>query len=109
MAKNHVSTLRKGLLVLELVKEMNGITLTAVMENLEMSKSTAFRILTTLEDMNYIYKIQSKYFFNSNKFDHEGIHTENDSTLVKKHDSLLNRHNIFFLIQCNDHSRHIDE
>lgn len=68
MANNHVSTLKKGLLVLELVKQKPGITLTEVMGNLDLSKSTAFRMLTTLEDMNYIYKIQAEYFFNFKKF-----------------------------------------
>jgi IclR family KDG regulon transcriptional repressor len=68
MSKNHVSTLKKGLLVLEEVKRMQGISLAEVMDQLELSKSTAFRLLTTLEDMNYIYKIQSKYFFNFKKF-----------------------------------------
>lgn len=68
MTQNQVSTLRKGLLVLDVIKESQGITLAGVMKELEMSKSTAFRILTTLEDMNYIYKIQTKYFFNPQIF-----------------------------------------
>ncbi|PAV30862.1 hypothetical protein CIL05_03845 [Virgibacillus profundi] len=62
MAQNQVSTLKKGLLVLELVKQCQGITLAEVMKELQLSKSTAFRLLTTLEDMNYIYKIQTQYF-----------------------------------------------
>ena len=64
MAQNEVSTLKKGLLVLELVKQCQGITLREVMKELHLSKSTAFRLLTTLEEMNYIYKIQTQYFFN---------------------------------------------
>ncbi len=64
MAQNSVSTLKKGLLVLELVRQHQGITLTEVMKELDFSKSTAFRFLTTLEEMNYIYKIQTQYFFN---------------------------------------------
>lgn len=68
MAHNQVSTLRKGLLVLEFLKKMQGTTLAEVMQEFQMSKSTAFRILTTLEDMNYIYKIQTRYFFNSKVF-----------------------------------------
>ncbi|MCM3397960.1 helix-turn-helix domain-containing protein [Oceanobacillus profundus] len=54
MAQNQVSTLRKGLLVLELVKQNEGITLAEVMKELHLSKSTAFRLLTTLEEMKYI-------------------------------------------------------
>lgn len=64
MTQNSVSTLKKGLLVLELVREHQGITLSDVMKELNLSKSTAFRFLTTLEEMNYIYKIQTQYFFN---------------------------------------------
>ena len=45
MAKNQVSTLKKGLLVLVIVKDRHGITLTEVMEILKLSKSTAFRLI----------------------------------------------------------------
>lgn len=68
MSQNQVSTLKKGLLVLELVKQYEGITLAEVMKTLHLSKSTAFRLLTTLEEMNYIYKIQTQYFFNPQIF-----------------------------------------
>ncbi|MFJ5717427.1 IclR family transcriptional regulator [Neobacillus sp. NPDC093127] len=68
MANNEVSTLKKGLLVLELVKQYRGITLREVMNQLNLSKSTAFRLLTTLEEMKYIYKIQTQYFINHKMF-----------------------------------------
>ncbi|KZE37144.1 hypothetical protein AV656_11220 [Bhargavaea cecembensis] len=68
MSKNEVSTLKKGLLVLELVSQYKGITMAEVMKKLQLSKSTAFRLLTTLEDMDYLYKIQAQYFFNPNRF-----------------------------------------
>ena len=68
MAKNEVSTLKKGLLVLELVKQRKGITLREVMDEQNLSKSTAFRLLTTLEEMGYIYKIQTQYFINHKMF-----------------------------------------
>ena len=68
MANNEVSTLKKGLLVLELVKQYQGITLREVMNQLNLSKSTAFRLLTTLEEMNYIYKIQTQYLINHKMF-----------------------------------------
>ena len=64
MTKNEVSTLKKGLLLLELVKQRKGITLREVMDEQNLSKSTAFRLLTTLEEMGYIYKIQTQYFIN---------------------------------------------
>ena len=68
MTKNEVSTLKKGLLLLELVKQRKGITLREVMDEQNLSKSTAFRLLTTLEEMGYIYKIQTQYFINHNMF-----------------------------------------
>lgn len=71
MTRNQVSTLRRGLLVLEQIRESPGMTLTDIMERMELSKSTAFRILTTLEEMNYIYKIKTNFFFNSQVFQRE--------------------------------------
>jgi len=68
VANNEVSTLKKGLLVLELVKQHQGITSREVMNQLSLSKSTAFRLLSTLEEMNYIYKIQTQYFINHKMF-----------------------------------------
>ena len=35
------------------------------MDELNLSKSTAFRILTTLEEMGYVYKLQTQYFIQS--------------------------------------------
>lgn len=83
MANNQLSTLKKGLIVLELVKQVQGITLAEVMGKLGMSKSTAFRLLTTLEDMNYIYKIQSQYFFNFKLFSKEEERSKNDWTSLR--------------------------
>ncbi len=68
MSQNQVSTLKRGLLVLEFIKQSRGITLAEVVKEFQLSKSTAFRLLTTLEDMNYIYKIQTEYFFNPKNF-----------------------------------------
>ncbi|WP_042224195.1 IclR family transcriptional regulator [Oceanobacillus manasiensis] len=68
MAQNEVSTLKKGLLVLEMVKQRKGITLKEVMHELNLSKSTAFRILSTLEEMEYVYKLQTQYFVHHKMF-----------------------------------------
>lgn len=68
MAQNEVSTLKKGLLVLEFVKRRKGITLREIMNELNLTKSTAFRLLTTLEEMGYVYKIQTQYFINHKMF-----------------------------------------
>lgn len=68
MTKNEVSTLKKGLRILELVKNHQGITLREVMDEHNLSKSTAFRLLTTLEEMGYVYKIHTQYFINYKMF-----------------------------------------
>jgi DNA-binding IclR family transcriptional regulator len=68
MTQYEVTTLKKGLLVLELVKHHQGITLKEVMEELNLSKSTTFRLLATLEELGYVYKIQSQYFINHKMF-----------------------------------------
>lgn len=68
MSKNEAATLRKGLHVLEYVQQLQGVTLKDVMKEFDFSKSTAFRLLTTLENMDYIYKIQTQYFFNPKRF-----------------------------------------
>ena len=66
MASNEVSTLKKGLFVLELVKKTSRNYLKRSDEtNFILSKSTAFRLLTTLEEMDYIYKIKTQYFYQS--------------------------------------------
>lgn len=62
MNKNDVSTLRKGLLVLEQVTDNDGVSLNDVIKSQNLSKSTAFRMLSTLENMKYIYKIDSLYY-----------------------------------------------
>ena len=68
MTKYEVSTLKKGLHILELVKQHEGITLKEVTDQLSLSKSTAFRLLATLEDMSYVYKLQNQYFINHKMF-----------------------------------------
>lgn len=62
MPKNEVSTLKKGLLVLSYITAENGVSLSDVMTSQNLSKSTAFRMLTTLENMHYIYKIDALYY-----------------------------------------------
>lgn len=66
MSKNEVSTLKKGLRVLEYIASNDGVTLNEVMTAQQLSKSTAFRLLSTLAEMNYIYKIQTHYYVKPN-------------------------------------------
>ncbi|MFC0273486.1 helix-turn-helix domain-containing protein [Metabacillus herbersteinensis] len=46
MSKYEVSTLKKG----------RSLTLREISETLELTKTTAFRLVNTLEDMDYIKK-----------------------------------------------------
>lgn len=87
MTKNEAATLRKGLLVLEFVQQSQGITLKEVMKAFDLSKSTAFRLLTTLENMDYIYKIHTQYFFNPKMF--------NDATEKRPAGNWANLHSIY--------------
>jgi IclR family KDG regulon transcriptional repressor len=61
MSKYEVSTLKKGLQILDLLKGSRSLTLTEISEMLQLNKTTAFRLLNTLEDMSYIQK-RGKYF-----------------------------------------------
>ena len=68
MSKYEVSTLKKGLQILDLLQEEQFLTLTEITKALDLNKTTAFRLLSTLENMNYILK-KGKYFTcNDEKF-----------------------------------------
>lgn len=68
MSKYEVSTLKKGLQILDLLEEEQFLTLTEITKALDINKTTAFRLLSTLENMNYITK-KDKYFTrNDEKF-----------------------------------------
>ena len=56
MSKYEVSTLKKGLQILDLLQEEQFLTLTEITKALDLNKTTAFRLLSTLENMNYITK-----------------------------------------------------
>lgn len=56
MSKYEVSTLKKGLQILELLHEEQFLTLTEITKALDIKKTTAFRLLSTLENMNDIKK-----------------------------------------------------
>lgn len=68
MSKYEVTTLKKGLQILELLKEHDALTLTEITKQLELSKSTAFRMLVTLEEMGYIQKFNHHFEINHKMF-----------------------------------------
>ncbi|ANC77460.1 hypothetical protein ABE65_011885 [Fictibacillus phosphorivorans] len=55
MSQYEVATLKKGLLILDALQE-GDMTLQNVIEKFSFNKSTAFRLLFTLERMGYVKK-----------------------------------------------------
>ncbi len=68
MGKYEVSTLKKGLQILDLLQEEQFLTLTEITRALDINKTTAFRLLSTLENMNYITKKDNYYTRSDEKF-----------------------------------------
>ncbi|AZB41970.1 IclR family transcriptional regulator [Bacillus sp. FJAT-42376] len=61
MSQYEVATLKKGLLILDALQQEERLTLKEVMEKFSFNKSTAFRLLYTLESMGYIRKTEHAY------------------------------------------------
>ncbi|MGF7047968.1 IclR family KDG regulon transcriptional repressor [Paenibacillus sp. DS2015] len=78
-----VSSLRKGLQILDLLSEKRCLKLTEISEQLELNKTTVFRLLHTLEEMNYIIKVDKYYELHPEKLSSESAnsHTIEWSTL----------------------------
>lgn len=72
MGKYEVSTLKKGLQILDLLREEQFLTLTEITKALDLNKTTAFRLLSTLENMNYILKKEKYFTLNDKKFKMDG-------------------------------------
>ena len=68
MSKYEVSTLKKGLQILDLLQEKQFLTLTEITRALNLNKTTAFRLLSTLESMNYLIKKDKYFLLNDEKF-----------------------------------------
>ncbi|MDQ0272888.1 IclR family transcriptional regulator [Cytobacillus purgationiresistens] len=60
MKQYEVATLKKGLLILDALHEKD-MTLNEVIQTFSFNKSTAFRLLYTLEIMGYVKKIDNSY------------------------------------------------
>ncbi|BCG58795.1 IclR family transcriptional regulator [Paenibacillus sp. URB8-2] len=61
MDQYEVATLKKGLLILEALREGQPMTLTEIMRIFQLNKSTTFRLLHTLENAGYIEKEDRSY------------------------------------------------
>ena len=68
LSKYEVSTLKKGLQILDLLQEKQFLTLTEIAKALDINKTTVFRLLSTLENMNYIIKKDKYFTWNEEKF-----------------------------------------
>ncbi|MNI46362.1 Pectin degradation repressor protein KdgR [compost metagenome] len=83
ISRYEVSSLRKGLQILDLLKEKRGLKLADISDHLGINKTTAFRLLYTLEEMNYIIKAGKQYELHPHLFaaDHDSDQTLNWSNL----------------------------
>ncbi|MFT8872613.1 MAG: IclR family transcriptional regulator [Sporolactobacillus sp.] len=61
MSQYEALTLKKGLTILDALWQDDSMTLSEVMHKLSMNKSTAFRLLYTLELMGYVKKNNNQY------------------------------------------------
>jgi len=83
MSKYEVSTLKKGLQILDLLQEEQFLTLTEITKALDLNKTTAFRLLSTLENMNYIIKKDKHFTWNDEKFQIDRSDRSIDWTVLK--------------------------
>jgi len=61
MESYELTTLKKGLLILDLLRDKHSLTMNQVMDELSINKSSAYRMLYILEKMDYVVKYD-KYF-----------------------------------------------
>ena len=83
MSKYEVSTLKKGLQIVDLLQEERYLTLTEITKALDLNKTTVFRMLSTLENMNYITKKDNYYTPNGEKFRMVGSERSIDWTALQ--------------------------
>lgn len=83
MSDYEVSTLKKGLLILDLLREGKILTLTEIAEAQNLNKTTAFRMLSTLENMEYIVKKGKHFALNNDKFQLNTSSQSPDWTLMQ--------------------------
>ncbi|MCQ2009625.1 MAG: IclR family transcriptional regulator [Sporolactobacillus sp.] len=61
MSQYEVATLKKGLLILDALRQTEELTLSDMIDQLDLNKSTAFRLVYTLEAMGYVKKEGKAY------------------------------------------------
>jgi IclR family transcriptional regulator, KDG regulon repressor len=83
MSKYEVSTLKKGLQIVDLLQEERFLTLTEITKALDLNKTTVFRLLSTLENMDYITKKDNYYTPNGEKIRMVGSEQSIDWTALQ--------------------------
>lgn len=68
-----VTTLKKGLLILDVLRNGHSLTMSEIMRELSLNKTSAFRMLHTLKKMNYVVKTDKYYQLNPRIFRDERI------------------------------------
>lgn len=58
---NSTTTLKNGLKILQLLKQTSGLRLTEIAQTLQLNKTTAYRTLSALIELDYIKKIDHHY------------------------------------------------
>lgn len=61
MSQYEVATLKKGLLILDALRQTEELTLSEIIKKFDLNKSTAFRLIYTLESMGYVKKEGKAY------------------------------------------------
>lgn len=83
MEKYEASTLKKGLQILDLLQANQALTLKEIYDDLTLSKTTAYRLIQTLERMDYVTKKGMRYSLSKSKFFPSKKYTSVDWTSLK--------------------------
>ncbi|GAB1768799.1 MULTISPECIES: IclR family transcriptional regulator [Priestia] len=73
MESYELTTLKKGLLILDLLRNKHSLTMNEVMDELSLNKSSAYRMLYTLEKMEYVLKYDKYFHLNPKIFNDKRI------------------------------------
>lgn len=74
--------------IIELIRELDGATLTELSEHIDIADSTLYDYLTTLVQLGYLSKKERKYEITLRFFDH-GVHARNRFPIISKSRSEL--------------------
>jgi len=67
--------------IVEVLQEMDGATMTAVVDQVPLSKSTVYNHLATLERLEYVTRREGEYYLSFRFLDHGGYALSRDSRL----------------------------